>query len=230
MVVNYQAVDFKGDLTLFKNERDEVLIMDFSSSIEKIEPLSLLAMAAYESGFNDFALETFNMSFGFLSRPYDYYECFSFLKVLSKTEFTHLSDELCAILYNVSENCQGDLTDKLLLKFKLFEFSNVDFAEILSRDIFSVLFNHQGEYRINQSLSDSLPFFIIYLISNNSIGVAKSILIEFQEYLIQIVEGLIFENNQLNVPVRLKEFCQTIIPDEIGGDKYDELKVLISGI
>lgn len=227
-MVNHKVSGYVSNVASFVNERDEILITDFPILIEKIEELCLLAISAYESDFENFALDTFVLTFGLLSKPYDFYECGALLRALNQTNFVFLSDQLCAIEYDISENFKRDLTDKLLLKLKMFEFSNVEFAEKLNKDILEILFNHRGEYRINQSLSDSLSFFMIYLIKNNSIGIAKSILIDFREYLIQIVEGVIFENRQMDSLVQLKEFCQTISSDEIGNDNYNELKILIS--
>lgn len=227
-MVNDKVSGYESNVASFVNERDKILIADFSSLIEKIEQLGHLAMTACKSNINDFALETFELTFGLLSKPFDFYECCKLLRALNQTNFVFLSDKLCAILYDISENSQGNLTDKLLLKLKFFELVNAEYSEKLNKDILGVLFDHQGEYRINQSLSDSLPFFIVYLIKKDHTEIAKSILIDFQEYLMQIVEEMIFENKQMDPLVRLKEFYQTISPDEIGDDKYNQLKILTS--
>lgn len=228
MIVDYKFVDFEGNLKLFQNERDEVLVAEFSSPIEKIEQLSLLAITAYKGGFNDFSLETFELAFSLLLKPYDFYECRMLLRGLNQANFAFLTDKLCAILYDISENCKGDLTDKLLFKLKMFELSNADFKEKLDSEILAILFNRIGQYRINHSLSDSLPFFIIYLIKNKPIDLAKGILIEFKEYLIDIVELIIFENNKLDSSIQLKDFYQSITPVEIGIEKFNELELLVS--
>ncbi len=227
-MVSNEIRDFNHNIALFENEREEILSTVYSSSIEKIEQLCLLAIAAYKNGFHDFALETFTLSFALCSNPHDFYECRVLLRALNQTNFVFLSDKLCAILYDISENCQGDLTDKLLFKLKMFELSNEKFADKLEFEILAILFNDSGEYRVNNSLSDSLPVFLNHLIKNGSVGLAKDILLGFNEYLIEIVEQMIFESKQSDIPVNLMDFYQIVKRDEIGMKKHSELELLVS--
>lgn len=223
----YKISDFENNLAFFKNKREVILISTCLSSFERIENLSDLAIESYKVSFKDFSLETFNIALGFVSKTNDFYECKVLLKTLNQTDFSNLINQLCEIIYCISENYQGDLTDKLLLKLKFFEISNSNFREKLDSEILAILFNHAGEFSINHSLSDSLPVFLNYLIKNKSIEMAKGILIEFEEYLIEIVDLMIFENEKCENPVNLKDFYQIIIQDEIGTKKYSELELLI---
>jgi hypothetical protein len=224
----YKEISNSNDkLILLKNDRDKLVRESFSTKIEKIWELNRLAITAYKSGFGDFGFETFEIVFDLLSKPYDFYECYDLLKSLNQTDFSNLTNQLREILYRISENYQEDLTDKLLLKLKLFEVSNSKFKKKLDSELLAMLFNRIGQYRINNSLSDSLPVFINYLIKSNSIKIAKGILIIFQEYLIEIVEQMIFENEQSDNQVKLKDFYQIIKQDEIGTKKYCELELLI---
>lgn len=224
----YKEISNSNDkLSLLKNERVKLVKESFSTKIEKIWQLNGLALTAYKSGFVGFSFETFKITFDLLSKPYDFYECYDLLKSLNQTDFSNLTNQLREILYRISENYQEDLTDKLLLKLKLFEVSNSKFRKKLDSDLLAMLFNRIGQYRINNSLSDSLPVFINYLIKSNSIKIAKGILIIFQEYLIEIVEQMIFENEQSENQVKLKDFYQIIKQDEIGTKKYCELELLI---
>lgn len=215
-------------LILFKNELNRLVNESFSTKIEKIWELNRLAITAYKSGFGDFAYETFEIVFDLLSKPYDFYECYDLLKSLNQTDYSNLTNQLREILYRISENYQGDLTDKLLFKLKLFEVSNSKFKKKLESEVLEILFNRIGQFRINNSLSDSSPVFINYLIKSKSIEMAKGVLIMFKEYLIEIIDQMIFENEQSDIPFSVKEFCQTISSDEIGNYKYNELELLIS--
>lgn len=195
MLTYYTVDDFNG-VEMFQNERNEILSSDSLCSDKKIDQLNLLALTAFRSGLKDFSMETFKMSFEKLSKPYDFYQFLGCLRMLKQTDFSFLVEEFNAVLYNLSENNQVDLTDKLLLKLKLFEFSNAEFSEKLNNDILYILLNNENEYRINHSLSDSLPDYLIYLIVNNYVEVAKGLLVQFQEYLIDIVEQMILLNKK----------------------------------
>lgn len=203
-------------LILFKNELNRLVKENFSTQIEKIWELNRLAITAYKSGFWDFAYETFEVVFDLLSKSDNFYEYYDLLRSLNQTNFRLMTEQINMILYDFTENFRGDLTDELLLKLKLFEVSNDNFKEKLDGQILAILINHVGEFRINQSLSDSLPIFLNYLIKNESIEMAKGILIEFKEYLFEIVDLMIFENEQCDNPVNLKDFYPIIIQDEIG--------------
>lgn len=227
MGVYYKISDFENNLTFFKNEREVILISTCLSSFERIESLCDLAIESYKVSFKDFALETFKIALEFVSKNNDFYECRLLLNTLNQTNYFDLTNQLCEILYSISENYQGDLTDKLLYKLKLFEVSNSKFREKLETEILAILFNKSGEYSVNHSLSDSLPIFLNYLIMNKSIEMAKGILIEFKEYLIEIVDLMIYNNQQCDNPVNLKDFYQIIIRDEIGIKKYSEFELII---
>jgi hypothetical protein len=226
-MTNQEISNSNDKLILLKNERDKLVRESFSTKIEKIWELNRLAITAYKSGFEDFAYEIFEIVFDLLSKPDNFYEYYDLLRSLNQTNFRLMTEQINMILYDFTENFRGDLTDELLLKLKLFEVSNDNFKEKLDDQILAILFNHAGEYWVNQSLSDSLSVFVNYLIKSNSIKIAKGILIIFQEYLIEIVEQMIFENEQFDNQVKLKDFYQIIKQDEIGTKKYCELELLI---
>lgn len=231
MNVHYAVRGFQS-LVMFENERAEVLNADFSYINNKTWQLNQLALIAYQSGYKDFSLETFKIASDLLSKPYDFYQCLDFLKALYQTDFDTLANEYGMILYVLSDGNHEDLTDRLLFKLKLFELSGIELSEKLSNDILFVLFNNEGEYRINRSLSESMPFYLLYLIKKDSFEIVKGILFEFKEYLIEIIELVLMANGESDFPIPLKgflsEFCEINAPGDIGKEKHKELKLLVA--